>query len=224
MKGKAPSGRVKALAVPVAFAVVLVVGVLYLTGAFHPHDTAAPPAAPTTTDPVESIAPGPAHVDQGDHPSTSPTTEPAKPKPFPQPFARVNPADPIDVLDAALTTIFSYKPGKDSSQMDAAERAKPLLGQAGVDVGFAALAPITGSQWDAWTARHLTVSATPTIPTRGDNPDNDRTVSRIATVTQRVTDSVGKPAGRPPQPLTVFVTAAKDATGAWHLDRIAVQS
>lgn len=226
--GSTTRAWVQALAVPVAIAAVLVLAFLAVTGMFTHHHNTPSATPPPTTSAITSINPGRDATDTQQPPSSPHTTTPhvpASPHRFPAPFTNVNPADPSAVMKAALTTIFSYRPATDSSQMDAATRAKPLLGPAGVDAGFAALAPITGHQWQEWKEQKLVVTAVPKIPSRGDNPDTATTVSRVATITQTVTNpSTHQPAGRPPSPLTAFVTCRKDATGAWHITTISVQS
>lgn len=209
---------------PIILAVALVAGLLYATGVFESDQNSAS-TQPPNTEQIETIAPGNdgAGSDAGrpTSPSSSPTQASLR---FPAPFDDVDPSDPIAVMEAALTTLFSYHPADDESQMEAAERAKPLLGTAGVDAGFAALAPITGRQWRTWARDHQSVAAIARIPARGDNPDTDAIASRMAWVTQTVTDRAGRPAGRPLPPLSVFVTVGKDPKGVWRVDRIAVQS
>lgn len=204
------------LAIAATFVAVaaLIAAVLALGGAFTEHPS-ADTSSPTSTSPV-TIDPGhDAHADAGG-------TDSAPPR-FAEPFTDIDPADPIAVMQAGLETLFTYRPSEDATQLAAARRAEPLLGPAGIDAGFASLAPVTGAQWRQWAQARATVKATVAIPGGNDNPDTPTAVSRIATVTHQVTDSDGRPAGRPPTPFAAYTTVTKDATGAWHITRLSVQ-
>lgn len=204
------------LAIAATFVAVaaLIAAVLALGGAFTEHPS-ADTSSPTATSPV-TIAPG--HDPRIDSSDT-----PIAPTRFAEPFTTIDPADPIAVMHAGLETLFTYQPDKDTTQLDAARRAEPLLGPAGIDAGFAALAPITGAQWRQWAQAHATVKATVAIPAGNDNPDTPTRVSRVVTITHRVTDPAGQPIGRPPIPFAVYTTVTKDTTGVWHITRLSVQ-
>lgn len=204
----------------IAAVILAVLIVLYVAGVFRPanSNTSAPdPSSPTPA----TIAPGSDDVSTPT-PTTAQSSSTSSPPRFPDPFADVDPTNPVAVMAAGLTTIFSYQP-TDDTQLDAAHRATPLLGPAGVDPGFAALAPITGRQWASWKARKETVRASASIPARNDNPDTPTAVSRVALVTQTVYGPTGSPEGLPPVPLSVYTTVTKDTAGSWHITKITVE-
>ncbi|GAB20524.1 hypothetical protein GOEFS_119_00140 [Gordonia effusa NBRC 100432] len=203
-----------------ALAIVVVIGALLGVRAAM-SQRAAQPADTTTTSTVATsdLDPG------GDVDIAAPTTSStaARPTPlraFAAPFDKVNPRNPIEVMRAALVTIFSYQPGKDASQLDAATRTLPLLSPPRVDVGFASLAPITGTQWRQWSADHSRVDASAQVPTKGDNPDGATAISRMALVTQRVV--TGRHMRQLPM-LAVAITARKGADNAWRVTTLQIQ-
>ncbi|OLT47664.1 hypothetical protein BJF87_21760 [Gordonia sp. CNJ-863] len=206
--------RPLAIAATIVGAVALIAAVLVLAGAFT-DDPPSPVRPPSATSPV-TIAPG-------QDPRTDASGTDSAPPRFAEPFTDVDPADPIAVMQAGLEALFTYRPGEDATQLAAARRAEPLLGPAGIDAGFASLAPITGAQWRQWAQARASVKATVSIPASNDNPDTPTAVSRIVTITHQVTDPAGRPAGRPPSPFAVYTTVSKDTTGAWRITRLSVQ-
>ncbi|WP_461666622.1 hypothetical protein [Gordonia sputi] len=203
----------------IAAVVLVVLIVLYFAGVFRPTNPATSSPEATSSQAPTAIAPGSDDVTTSSPPQSPSTSSPPR---FPAPFAAIDPTNPIAVMSAGLTTIFSYQP-TDDTQLDAAHRATPLLGPAGVDPGFAALAPITGRQWATWKSRRETVRASASIPTRNDNPDTPTAVSRIALITQTVYGPNGSPEGLPPAPLSVYTAVTKDNTGSWHITKITVE-
>lgn len=211
--------RAPAIAATILAAVAIVAAIAVLGGVFDSDQPARTPAAISTAPSAPlSIAPGVDPQTTTQHPGQS--TPPPK---FPPPFASVDPTDPIAVMQAGLQMVFTYRPASDATQIDAARRALPLLGPAGVDAGFASLAPITGAQWRQWKTADAAAIAAVAIPAGNDNPDQPTTVSRTATVTHTVVNRAGRPVGRPPVPFAVYATVTKNSAGTWHITRITVQ-
>ncbi|UPG70772.1 hypothetical protein [Gordonia hongkongensis] len=207
--------RPLAIAATIVGAVALIAAVLVLAGAFTDD--------PTTPDTQPPAASSPVTIAPGQDPRTDASGTASAPPRFAEPFTDVDPADPIAVMRTGLEALFTYRPGEDATQLAAARRAEPLLGPAGIDAGFASLAPITGAQWRQWTNDRATVTPIVSIPASNDNPDTPTAVSRIVTITHQVTDPAGRPAGRPPSPFAVYTTVSKDTTGAWRITRLSVQ-
>ncbi|MBE7192160.1 MAG: hypothetical protein INR66_06695 [Gordonia polyisoprenivorans] len=197
--------------------ILMVLAVAAALGAFSGKNTPGPASQPSNSQlvGVDGAIPRPLST-----PVPPPSTAPAAPA-FTEPFTAVSPDDPVAVMRAALASMFTYLPG-DSTQLDAARRAAPLIAPPGVDDGFMTLAPITGGQWSQWRHDADTVTARVTVPTRGDNPDTATVASRAATVTQRVIDRRGKVIDTLP-PMAVYTTARHQSTGQWQISKVTVQ-
>jgi hypothetical protein len=198
--------RIRFAVAAVAIAVSTAVLVFVLAQHVHQPRKPTPPAlGPTIVSPPSSSGPAPI---------------PTRPR-FPAPFDRIDATNPIAVLTAACTTIFSYTPDIDGSQLAAARRAAPLIAPPGVDAGFATLAPIPGGQWREWAANHFRVAATVSVPPVGDNPDTPTIAARVVAVTLMTTAPDGNPVhGERPPPITVYATVARQVDGTWRLSRI----
>lgn len=213
--------------------VALVAAALLLRGIVHhdntttahsPQNAVISPSAPPRA-PLPSVPDGPdpsTHQTVATTTTAQPSTTASAPARFPQPFAAIDPTDPIAVLQAATETIFTYQPDRDSTQKDAALRAAALIAAPGVDDGFATLAPITGKQWRRWADAHATVHATAIVPAVNDNPDTPTAVSRAVTITQDVIGPDRQPAPEKLTPITAYCTARKQPDGTWRLSKIAV--
>lgn len=164
--------------------------------------------------------------DDHDHPmdeggSTQSLTVPADPT-LPEPFSSVDQSDPEAVMVAAAQALFSYTPGADTNQIDAANRAAPLLDERYYTdnaSSFIALAPITGRQWESWRERSAVATATATVTADNHPEDKPAKVSRVVAVTVTAVDAGGREIDR--VPFAAYMTATK--LGVWRVSAVMVR-
>lgn len=147
-------------------------------------------------------------------PTTSLTT-PAPPA-LPAPYADVDQTNPESVMVAAAQALFSYTPATDRNQLDAVNRAAPLLDERYYNdnaPSLIALAPITGRQWEQWREQDAVVTATATVTSDEHPEDKPAKVSRVVAVQVNATD----PSGRTIDsiPFAAYMTATK--LGVWRV-------
>ncbi|QXC46913.1 hypothetical protein [Rhodococcus qingshengii] len=164
--------------------------------------------------------------DDHDHPMdeggpTQSLTVPADPT-LPEPFSSVDQSDPEAVMVAAAQALFSYTPGADTNQIDAANRAAPLLDERYYTdnaSSFIALAPITGRQWESWRERSAVATATATVTADNHPEDKPAKVSRVVAVTVTAVDAGGREIDR--VPFAAYMTATK--LGVWRVSAVMVR-
>lgn len=148
-------------------------------------------------------------------------TAPALPA-LPAPFSGVDQNDPEAVMIAAAQTLFSYTPAVDTNQLDAANRAAPLLDErfyAENAGSFIALAPITGRQWEQWRQQNAVAAATATV-TADDHPqDKSAKVSRVVAVTV----TAANPAGQVVDSTSFAAYMSATKLGVWRVSAVMVR-
>ena len=153
-----------------------------------------------------------------------PTASLSAPPPpaLPAPFAGVDQSNPESVMVAAAQTLFSYAPATDRNQLDAVNRAAPLLDEryysdnAG---SLIALAPITGRQWAQWAEQQAIVTATATVTNDEHPEDKPAKVSRVVAVQLDATDPSGRSIDS--TSFAAYMTATK--LGVWRVSGVMVR-
>ncbi|NKS56576.1 hypothetical protein GS504_03265 [Rhodococcus hoagii] len=152
---------------------------------------------------------------------TSSLTAPAPPA-LPAPYTDVDQTNPESVMVAAAQALFSYTPAADRNQLDAVNRAAPLLDERYYNdnaQSLIALAPITGRQWEQWREEKAVVTATATVTSDEHPEDKPAKVSRVVAVQVNATD----PSGRTVDSISfaAYMTATK--LGVWRVSGVMVR-
>jgi len=123
-------------------------------------------------------------VSEGSEPGP-PLTVHCRAESFPPPHQEVDPCLPEAVLTAAVTAIFTYRPGEHADQRAAFRTAAPMLtGDLAAEGELWALvwAPITAEQWQWWRDEDTALTTTVRV-TDDDHPaDAATTASRVLAV------------------------------------------
>ncbi|MFD4407571.1 hypothetical protein ACFWPH_32880 [Nocardia sp. NPDC058499] len=139
---------------------------------------------------------------------------------FASPYQHIDPCSAEDVLHAAVTAIFDYRPAEDPDPRAAFVRARPLLQArlaAQAEHAAGVWAPITTSQWHRWRQQQVPVTARATV-TGDDHPaDTNETVDRVLAVSLSVGDT-------PVAEFAVYASAERDVGGPWLLSGLGVRS
>lgn len=140
--------------------------------------------------------------------------------PLPPPFAGVDQQDPMAVMTAAVTALFTYDPARDRDQQAATDRVQPLMDPTFYTDSYAtlsALAPITGGQWDDWAAADAHVAAAVQVLPDDHPADTPNSRSRVLSVDLAAEAAAG-PVGDPIE-FTVYTTVTH-TTGAWRVSAL----
>lgn len=143
--------------------------------------------------------------------------------PLPAPFENVDQYSPEAVMEAAVETMFSWRPATDASPADAAQRARPLMEQRYYErahSGFLVLAPVIGSEWDRWKSEDATDTRVEVeVTSDRHTPDQQATHARVLVVTADVVNDEGDTVGT--KKFTVY--ASVSLMGVWRLSDLSVQ-
>ncbi|WP_157227966.1 hypothetical protein [Nocardia asiatica] len=138
---------------------------------------------------------------------------------FATPFTSVDPCSPAQVMTAAVTVVFGYRPSEQVDQRAALRAARALL-----DPGFAeraepaavVWAPVTTAQWQQWRTDATTITTTARV-TSDDHPAD------TATSVHRVLAVELQPTGQLPIRWAVYAyTTRTSDRSAWLLSGLEV--
>jgi hypothetical protein len=131
--------------------------------------------------------------------------------------ATVNQHDPVQVIQAAVQTIFSWQPGQDSSAIDAFVRARPYLSAPLAAQHLDLSPPDAGTQWNQWATDRASITAKADVVPDEHPTDSPDTVFRVVAVTQSITTTDTAP--QDALVFSVFVTAVNTPDG-WRVDSV----
>lgn len=166
-------------------------------------------------------APPPVMEPEHDHGPPRDVSVPPIP-PLPEPYSDVDQYQAEDVMRAAVTAMFSWRPATDASTRDAVVRARPLLDERyfeRADQSFIALAPVTGAEWDRWAEAGASTQVRATLTEDAHPMDQQASRARVWDIAVDVID----PDGQTIATKNFAVYAVVTLMGVWRLSDLAVR-
>lgn len=140
---------------------------------------------------------------------------------FVVPFEYVDPCDPVQVLTAALTAVFGYRPDVQADPRDALDTARALLDDrfaAGSASSALVWSPVTTAVWQRWRSERVPVVTTARVLPDDHPPDTGTRVARVVSV------DIAAPVADP-EVFAVYATATRAGSSmAWRLSGLQVRA
>ena len=127
--------------------------------------------------------------------------------------------NPSAVVQSAVQTLFSWRPGVDDSPVDAFDRARPLMSVSLAAQELSLTTADAGTQWQQWASNRTIITAEAEILPDEHPIDTPDTVRRVVAVTL----TIANPAPAPQDAIhfTMWVTAVNTPDG-WRVDSVQV--
>ncbi len=140
---------------------------------------------------------------------------------FAAPFEYVDPCDAEQVLTAAVTAVFGYRPDVHADPRDALDTARPVLDDRfAADAAASALvwSPVTAAVWQQWRSERVPVETSARMLPDDHPPDTATRVARVVRV------DIAAPVSDP-EVFAVYATATRAGSSmAWRLSGLQVRA